>query len=88
MAVTLIFIFGRGSARREISFYLFGREIISCLSRANVRALHEIPDRIHTELTLILLTLKVHILFKSAALFKASPTNSVDPDQTASVRRV
>ena len=39
---------------REIRFYLyFGEEIISCLGRANVRAFHENPNRIHTELTFI-----------------------------------
>ena len=32
-------------------FYLFGKELISCLSRANVRAFHENPDRIYRELT-------------------------------------
>ena len=35
-------------------FYLyFGKELISFLSRANVRAFHEIPNRLHTELTFI-----------------------------------
>ena len=53
-----------------------------------MRVFHENPDRIHTELKLILLTLKVHIIFSSAALFKASSTNSVDPDQTTPVRAV
>ena len=30
---------------------LIGEELISCLGRANVRAFHENPNRIHTELT-------------------------------------
>ena len=51
-AATLIFIFWRGSEGREFRFYLlFGKELISFLGRANVRALHESPKRIHTELT-------------------------------------
>ena len=32
-------------SRRENRFYLFDKELISCLSCANVRAFHEIPDR-------------------------------------------
>ena len=31
----------------------FGKELISFLSRANVRPFHENPNRIHTELTFI-----------------------------------
>ena len=35
-------------------FYLsVGKELISFLSRANVRAFHENPNRIHTELTFV-----------------------------------
>ena len=55
-AVTLIFISGCGSA---ISSAKEGRSVsinnllISFLSRANVRAFHENPNRIHTELTFI-----------------------------------
>ena len=40
-------------SRREIGFYLFGKELISCLSRANVHAFNENPDRIYSELSLI-----------------------------------
>ena len=40
-------------SRREIKFYLFGKELLSCLSRANLRAFHENRDRIYTELTFI-----------------------------------
>ena len=38
-------------SRSENRFYLFGKELISGLSRANVRAFHENPDRIYTGLT-------------------------------------
>ena len=39
---------------REIKFCLqFGKGLISLLSRASVRAFHENPNRIHTELTFI-----------------------------------
>ena len=49
-AVTLIFISGRGSAISSAKLYLkFGKELISFLSRANVRAFHENPNRIHLE---------------------------------------
>ena len=35
-------------------FYLSsGKELVSVLGRANVRAFHENPNRIHTELTFI-----------------------------------
>ena len=40
-------------SRREIRFYLFGKELIRCLSRANVRAFHENPDHLCTELAFI-----------------------------------
>ena len=58
MAITLIFISGRGSVissaqERKIGFYLFGKKMISCLSCANVCAFHENPDRIYTEPTFI-----------------------------------
>ena len=37
--------------------YLYiGEELISCLGRANVRAHHENPNRIHTELTFIVVS--------------------------------
>ena len=41
--------------KKKIRLYRFGKEFISCLSRANVRAFHENPDRIYTELTFIYL---------------------------------
>ena len=55
-AATLIFIFGRGSAissaKEEESGFIYNLvELISFLSRANVRAFHENPNRKHTELT-------------------------------------
>ena len=50
-AATLIFISGCGSA---ISSAKEGKSGFICfLSRANVRAFHENPNRIHTELTFI-----------------------------------
>ena len=58
-AATLIFISGRGSAISSAKegksgfIYEFCKELISFLSRANVRAFHENPNRIHTELTFI-----------------------------------
>ena len=56
-AATLIFISGRGSgipsAKQGKSGFIYNlvKIIISCLDRANVRAFHENPNRIHTELT-------------------------------------
>ena len=38
---------------RNIRFFLQFEELISCLGHANVRAFHENPNRIHTELTFI-----------------------------------
>ena len=38
---------------RLLFFYLFGKELLSFLGRANVRAFHENPKRIHTDLTFI-----------------------------------
>ena len=58
-AATLIFISGRGSAISSAKggksgfIYNFVKELISFFSRANVRAFHENPNRIHTELTFI-----------------------------------
>ena len=57
-AATLIFISGRGSAissaKEGKSGFIYNlAELISFLSRANVRAFHENPNRIHTELTFI-----------------------------------
>ena len=55
-----------------------------------MRAFHENPYRIHTELTL--LTLKRIItkcmFLSSTKLFEASRINSVNPDQTAPVGAV
>ena len=55
---TLIFISGRGSAfssaKEGKSVFIYNLvELISCLGRANVRAFHENPNRIQTELTFI-----------------------------------
>ena len=61
--------------------------IISCLGHANMRAFYENPNRIHTELAFILPLSKMHVL-SSTKIFKASKTNSVDPDQTAPVGAV
>ena len=58
-AATLIFLSGCGAAISSAKegksgfIYIFGNEFISLLSRANVRAFHENPNRIHTELTFI-----------------------------------
>ena len=60
-AAILIFISGCGSANSSakegksgfIYIFKFGKELISFLSRANVRAFHENPNRIYTELTFI-----------------------------------
>ena len=58
-AATLIFISGRGSAissakeGKSGSIHKFGKELISFLGRANLRAFHENPNCIHTELTFI-----------------------------------
>ena len=72
--VTLIFISGRGLAissaqKRESRLYLFGKELISCSSRANVRAFHENSDRDKT-LNSHLLTLKAHITKNRAFVLK------------------
>ena len=55
-AATLIFISGCGSAipsAKEGNSGFIYTLIKSLLSRANVRAFHENPNRIHTELTFI-----------------------------------
>ena len=61
-AATLVFISGRCSAissakqGKSGSIYnLMKNSLIvwACLGRANVRAFHENPDRIHTEITFI-----------------------------------
>ena len=62
-AVTLLFISGRGSATASAKQGKSGSiynlvKILSCLGRANVRAVRENPNRILTELTF--LTLKAH----------------------------
>ena len=47
-------MFGRGSAISSAQHgNLGGEEFLSCLALANVHAFHEIPNRIHTELTFI-----------------------------------
>ena len=55
-----------------------------------MRAFHENPNRIHTELTF--LTLKAHdhkcIFCRPLKYLKPLKTNSVDPDQTAPVGAV
>ena len=40
-------------SRREIRFFLFGKELISCLSCAILCAFHVNPDPIYSELTFI-----------------------------------
>ena len=53
-AANLIFISGCGSAISSAKEgKSFGKELIRFLSRAIVRAFHENPNRIHTELTFI-----------------------------------
>ena len=91
--VTLIFISWRGVVKRENRFYLFGNELISCLSRANKCAFHENPKRIFYTLNSHLLTLKAHItksrmFLLTAEIFDASKTKRVGPDQTAPIRAI
>ena len=57
-AATLIIIYGRGSAisstkEGNSGSQFYNDEELSCLGRANIRALYENPNRIHTELTFI-----------------------------------
>ena len=56
-AATLIFISGCGlaisSAKQGKSGSIYNLLNNCCLGRANVRAFHENPNRIHTELTFI-----------------------------------
>ena len=57
-AATLIFISGCGSAissaeEGKSGLFIICKGLISFLSRANVRAFHENPNGIHTELTFI-----------------------------------
>ena len=58
-AATLIFISGCGSAISSAKegksgfIYNLEKELISVLSRTNVRVFHEKPNCIHTELTFI-----------------------------------
>ena len=59
-AATLIFISGCGSAissaKEGKSGFIYNLvELISFLSRANVRAFHKNPNRIHTEVTFIII---------------------------------
>ena len=75
------------------ALFTIGKELISCLTSAKVRAFHWNYDRIYTELTFIK-PLKCQSQQKLSAfvvcriVFEASPTNSVDPDQTAPVGAV
>ena len=74
--------------RKGNQFYLyFCEELISFLSRANVHAFHESPDRIYTDLTCINPLSPYH---KKLYVFVVcwNITNSVDPDQTAPVGAV
>ena len=77
----------------EIRFYLFAKELKSCLSGPRAQPCAPFM-KILTVYTLNshLLTLKDHItkscmLLLSAEIFEASSTNSVDPDQAAPVIR-
>ena len=40
-------------SRKETRFYIVGKDLINCVSRANVHAFHENPDCLYTELTFI-----------------------------------
>ena len=56
-----------------------------------MRAFHENPNRIHTELNLLSLKAhnhKMYVFLSSTKLFEASLINSVNPDQTAPVGAV
>ena len=70
-------------SRREIRFYLFGKELISCFSCANVHAFHENPDR-YIYYPLESQYNKGHLLLSLEAI----STNSVVPDQTSPVGAV
>ena len=70
-------------SRREIRFYLFGKDLISCLSCVNVRAFHINPDRYIYE-PLERQYNKCRLLLS----LEATSTNSADPDQTAPVGAV
>ena len=58
-AATVIFIYGRGSAISSAkegkpgTIYNLVKKLIRCVGRANVRAFHENPNRIHNELKFI-----------------------------------
>ena len=52
-AATLIFISGSGSAISSVKEGKLGKELISFLGRANVRAFHESLDRIYTDFTCV-----------------------------------
>ena len=59
-------------------FYLFGKELIRCLSCANVSAFHENLDRyIYKPLK------RQYIKERLLLTFEATSTNSADPDKTA-----
>ena len=53
-----------------------------------MRAFHENSNGIHTELTFFTLKGHNHKMYASTKIFEASQTNSVDPDQIASVGAV
>ena len=48
-----------------------------------MRAFHENPNCIHTELTLKRSLTKCMFSVRSTKIFQASETNSLDPDKTA-----
>ena len=76
MAVTSIFISGRGSAissaKQGKSGYIYNlvKNKISCLGHAKVRAFHENPNRIHTEVNLLTLKALNHKMYVFCLLFK------------------
>ena len=65
---------------------------ISCLSRANVRAFHENPDHIYTQLIFInplnAYYEKKCMLMSSVEIFEDLLTNRVEPEQNAPVGAV
>ena len=76
-AVTLIFIFWRGSALSSAQEGEAGSVNLIKVSRANVRALHENHDRIYTELTFINPLSACHKRSYDSVVFEAPLTNSV-----------
>ena len=92
-AASLIFIFVHGEAITYANegksgfIYNLAKELISCLSRTNVRVFHENLDRI---LNSHLLTFKAQItasrMHSSSAETFCSVIDSADPDQTAPIQ--